>query len=139
MYDVMFKSYGEFSGWEFPYKQYCRDGVMENGNYLPIAIGIKIDMDKVKVSKRHVDDARWDYLTGYEESTRRSARRVNESVDRGDWMDENLFDLISKLYDVAGKARTELKDKNLSIKLREIADELTDLRWEGITGRLSHD
>ena len=62
-----------------------------------------------------------------------------ESVDRGKWMDENLFDLIRKLYDVAVKAKTELKDKKLSIKLKEIADELTDLRWEGIMGRLSHD
>ena len=54
-------------------------------------------------------------------------------------MDENMFDLIKQLYDVASKARTELKDKKLSLRLREIADELTDLRLDGIIGRLSHD
>ena len=59
------------------------------------------------------------------------------SIDRGDWMDENLFDLILKLNDVAIKAKTELKDKDLFIKLKGIVNDLTDLRLEGITGRLS--
>ena len=62
--------------------------------------------------------------------------KFKESVDRGEWMDENLFDLIKQLYDVASKARTELKDKKLSSKLREIANELTDLRLDGIENYL---
>ena len=64
--------------------------------------------------------------------------KFKESVDRGEWMDENLFDLVRKLYDVAAKAKTELKDKKLSTKLREIANELTDIRLNGIMDRLGY-
>ena len=108
MYDVMFKSYGEFVGWKFPYKQYCHDGVMENGNELPIAIGIKIDMKQVKVSKRHVDDARLDYLTNYEESTKKFGKKFAKESSEGD--DPEVQRLAKKVLASMKKMRKTLDD-----------------------------
>ena len=74
-------------------------------------------------------------------SVKKSGRKLKEStkkfskmsIDRDSWLDENLYDLILKLDDVAIKAKTELKDKDLFIKLRGIVNDLTDIRLEGLS------
>lgn len=64
---------------------------------------------------------------------------VKESVDRGDWLDENLFDVIRKLDDAANKAMTDLKDHNLSTKLKRVANYLTEMIRENAEGSISKD
>ena len=106
-------------------KKYCQKYDWEYQSH-------KIDEDVFEIIV-----SQWDESTLTDDFRESNKKFGKGSIDRGDWMDENLFDLILKLDDVAIKAKTELKDKDLFIKLRGIVNDLTDLRLEGITGRLS--
>ena len=61
-----------------------------------------------------------------------SSRSFSESVEREDWIYENLYTLSNDLHIVADKARTDLKDIKFSDNLGRIASELDTLMMDYI-------
>lgn len=111
---------------------------MENGNELPIAIGIKIDMKQVKVSKRHVDDARLDYLTGYEESTKKFGKKfVKESCDEEF---DRYYERMKKIFRYDSGIHIRLRDNEDGSETIEVTfDDRFNWDDDVVSGRIPLD